>query len=543
LQEEGAFRLFKIVKRIFLTLAGLLLAVVAIVMSMSLLDNRIDYDVSTDGVDIPQFRAVEIPYDQSNDFSSAHPFAAGAVIDIDGDGTEEVFLGGGPRQTDGLFRFVDGAFVAIEDSAGIIKPASSASFGASVIDTDGDGRDDLLVSRTDGVWLHRNEGGTFSSQKLPLAIPENTTPMSVGIADLNRDGHFDLYVAGYIRFDLVEGQNIFNKEGYGGNSRLFMNRGDNTFDDVTDQAGLSYIHNTFMGIFVDVDDDGFEDLVVAHDTGQVRTWQNQGDGTFVNRENPNSNVYSYPMGIAVGDYNNDGRVDFAFSNVGGTPPDFLIRGDLTDDQISDWKWLLFKNQGDFEFEDAADEAKIADYEFSWGMTFEDLNLDGRQDLIVSENYIGLPPQKIPFLRAPGRLLIQNTHGEFAAVGKEAGVINKRYSISPIVADFNGDGYSDIVHVNIGGRSQAFISEGGSASFLKVKLPNVVSSIAASVEVTLGDGSKLTQPFVSGEGLCSDSSHVLVFGLGDGRAENVSVKYIDGRLQERAVDSSMTTVAF
>ena len=508
-----------------------------------IMDARIDYDVSTAGVSIPQYTAVDIPFDQNNDFTAAHPFAAGAIIDIDNDGIEELFLGGGPGQSDALLRYVDGAFEMIKDAAGIEKAAESASFGASVIDTDGDGFDDLLVSRTDGVWLHRNVGGTFSAVKLPLDIPEDTTPMSVAIADLNRDGHFDLYVAGYVRFDLVEGQNIFNKEGYGGSSHLFMNRGDNTFEDVTDKAGLTYKHNTFMGIFVDIDRDGFEDLVVAHDTGQVRTWRNQGDGTFINRRKPNSDYYSYPMGIAVGDYNNDGRVDFAFSNVGSTPPNFLIHGDLTDDQVSNWKWLLFENLGNFEFRDAAEDAKIADYEFSWGMTLADLNLDGREDLIVSENYIGLPFHKIPALRLPGRLMIQNEDGEFSAVEKEAGVINKRYSIAPITADFNADGYPDIVHVNIAGRSQAFLSKGGDAGFLKVRLPNRVSSIAATVEVTLADGSILTKPFVSGEGLGSDPSHVLVFGLGDQRANNVAVTYIDGNQQAISGDWRNDTVIF
>ncbi len=525
----------KLLKQMLGGLGAVVLLVMLAVIGMGLADSRIDYQVSTDGVDIPGYSTLEIPFDQSNDFSTAHPFAASAIIDIDNDGIEELFLGGGPGQLDGLFRFADGSFQEIPSVAGPVKTMESASFGASVIDTDGDGLDDLIVSRTDGVWLHRNQGHSFSNEKLPLDIPVNTTPLSVGVADLNRDGHFDLFVAGYIRLDLVEGQNIFNKKGYGGSSRLFLNRGDNTFEDVTDKAGLTYVHNTFMGIFVDIDQDGFEDLVVAHDTGQVRTWKNRGDGTFVNRDNPNSSSYSYPMGIAVGDYNNDGLVDFAFSNVGSTPPNFLVRGDLRDDQVNNWKWLLFKNKGQFEFEDVADRARIADYEFSWGLSFEDLNLDGRDDLIVSENYIGLPPQKLPFLRAPGRLLIQNTQGQFAAVGKEAGVVNRRYSIAPIFADFNGDGYPDIVHVNLSGRSQAFISRGGDAGYLKVKLPNRASAIAATVEITLNDGSTLTRPFVSGEGLGSDPSHIMTFGLGQARVSNVSVKFIDGTRVERGGD--------
>ncbi len=533
----------KITKILITTILALVLILMLLITVRGLKDARVKYDVSTEGVTIPTFSAMDIPFDQSNDFSTAHPFVGSAIIDIDNDGTEEIFIGGGPGQSDALIRYSQNAFQVISDVDGITKAEDSATFGASVIDTNNDGRDDLIVSRTDGVWLHLNQGGSFSTEKLPLDIPDDTTPMSVAIADLNRDGHFDLFVSGYIRLDLVEGQNIFNKEGYGGSSHLYMNRGDNTFDNVTDEAGLTYKHNTFMGVFVDVDKDGSEDLIVAHDTGQVRTWRNQGDGTFTNEPNPNSDQYSYPMGIAVGDYNNDTMIDFAFSNVGATPPNFLVRGDLRDDQVNNWKWILFQNLGEFRFRDAAEEAKLADYEFSWGMVFEDLNLDGREDFIVSENYIGLPPHKIPFLRLPGRLMIQNTNGEFAAVGKQAGVVNKRFSISPLVADFNNDGYPDVVHVNLAGRSQAFLSHGGDAGFLKVRLPNTISSIAAEVVITMDTGSTQTKVFVSGEGLCSDQSHVLIFGLGDHKATKIDINYIDGTTESRSGIFRNETAAF
>ncbi|MFT6050552.1 MAG: hypothetical protein ACI9B9_000189 [Halioglobus sp.] len=512
--------------KIFRRIAAVALILVVAMTVMLKMDSNIDYDVSTEAVDIPTFTATDIPYLQSHDNNMTLPFPGSGVIDIDGDGTEELFLGGSRSQADGLFRFVNGQFVEINNS-GIRKEAGEATHGVTVLDTDNDGDDDLLVARTDGIWLHTNEGGTFSSARLPVEMPDDTTFLSVGVSDLNRDGHFDMFVAGYIKKELVQGQNIFNLTNYGGSSQLFVNNGDDTFTNETVKAGLSYKHNTFMGVFIDIDEDGAEDLVVVHDTGQVRTWRNNGDMTFTNMPNPNSNFNSYPMGIAVGDYNNDSRVDFFFSNVGSTPPNFMIRGDTTEDQVTDWKWLLFKNEGGFKFSSQAESAKLADYEFSWGAAFEDLNLDGREDLIVSENYVGLPPHKIPFLRGPGRLLIQNTNGEFAAVGAQAGVVNKRYSIAPLTADFNGDGRPDIVHVNIAGYSQAFFSQPGSGKSLKVKLKNQIHSVGAKVTVSLESGRRLSKWFIHGEGLVSDSSPILIFGLGDEQATFVEVKYLDG----------------
>lgn len=520
----------KLFKRLGLGFILLIATLMLMVVIMQRMDTQIDYDVSTDGIEIPTFDTVDIPYDQSHDNNTTLPFAASGVIDIDGDGVEELFLGGSRSQPDGLFRFKDGNFVEVSDS-GISKENGEASHGSTVLDVDKDGDDDLLVARSDGIWLHLNAGGTFSNQKLDVTMPENTTALGVGVADINRDGHFDMYVGGYIRKDRVEGQNIFNRSGYGGTSQMFLNNGDNTFKNITKESGLEYTHNTFFGIFIDVDEDSFEDLVVVHDTGQVRTWKNNGDLTFTNMPNPNSNFNSYPMGIAVGDYDNDGLVDFFFSNVGTTPPNFMIRGDTTDDQTTYWKWLLFKNEGNFTFSDQAEKAKLADYEFSWGAVFEDMNLDGREDLIVSENYIGLPFHNFEFLRSPGRLMIQNKNGEFAARGAEAGVVNKRYSIAPVTADFNGDGRPDVVHVNIAGRSQAFLSKPGGGTSLKVKLHNQIESIGAKITVTTAGGKTYSKWFIRGEGLSSDSSPILIFGLGEDAAKSVKVRFLTGEESE------------
>ncbi|MCK5188981.1 MAG: VCBS repeat-containing protein, partial [Methylococcales bacterium] len=466
-----------------------------------------------------------------------------AIIDIDNDGTEELFIGGGPNQQDAFFKFADGDFIRLDDKVFAKTDLQDATFGASVIDVDRNGYSDLIISRTTGVWLYLNDNGLFTGTKLDLPLKADTSPLSVAISDINRDGHFDLFVAGYIKIELVEGQNIFKEEGYGGTSALFLNNGDNTFTDITQTSGMDYTHNTFMGIFIDIDNDGLEDLVVAHDTGQVRTWRNLGDQKFKNMPNPNSEQYSYPMGIAVTDYMDDGFVDFFFSNVGTTAPGFLVTGDLRSDQLFNPKWIMFKNNGNFNFEDIAQQSKLADYEFSWGAIFEDFNLDGRDDLVVSENYIGFPPHRIPFLRLPGRFLMQTETGEFAETGQESGIINAEYSISPVTADFNNDGYPDVVHVNIAGKSKAFINQGGNGHYLKVKLPDTIDSIAAKIMVKRSDGKILHRDFVSGEGLNSDQSHVQIFGLGEGSATEVTVRYINGNETTQRGNFVNTVVQF
>lgn len=519
-------------KKILLAVLAIMMAMIIMMMAMFIMDRRDDYKVDISGIEIPTYTESSIEFHQGNNHSKSLPFMASAIIDVDNDGVEELFLGGSQDTPDGLFKFKDDKLVAIKGAMGITK-GKVASYGSVVLDVNNDGRQDLLVTREDGIWLHINNGGSFEAQKI-ATMPEGTVPLSISIADLNRDGAFDMYVAGYIRYDLVEGQNIF-REGYGGSSRLFINNGDNTFTDMTKESGLENQHNTFQSAFIDIDRDGKEDLIVAQDTGHVLTWKNKGDMKFERVDNPTSQNYSYPMGLGITDLGNDGLADFYFSNVGSTPPNFMVRGDLADNQPSNWKWILLKNNGGFKMEDIAQKAKIADYEFAWGGVFDDLNLDGKDDLIVSQNYIALMPYKIPFLRLNGRVLLQNSNGEFAPVEKQAGVINREFSISPLTADFNNDGYPDIVHANLNSNSKLFLSKGGKSNYLKVSLPNDISSIAAIVKVELTNGDILSRPYVSGEGLCSDSSHIITFGLGKSSVKNISVEYINGKKDVRLGD--------
>ena len=309
-----------------------------------------------------------------------------------------------------------------------------------------------------------------------------------------------------------------------------INKGDNTFKDATEEYGMTYIHNTFMGIFVDIDNDGWLDLVVAHDTGEVRTYKNEGGQKFMMKSNPTTGKYAYPMGIAVGDYNNDGNVDFFFSNTGTSVPEFLARGDLAKEDVFIKEWMLFRNDGNFKFTDVAKETKLAGFEFSWGAIFEDFNLDGRQDLVVAENYVDFPPHKL--FKLPCRFLVQRPDGTFAAVEDQANAVNKNFAITPLSSDFNQDGYPDLVYANLDGPLKVQINKGGKANYIAVRLPENAKYVGARIMVTKKDGSTMTDAYVIGEGLGSDQTSTVTFGLGaDTEVASVKISLSDGTTQD------------
>lgn len=401
------------------------------------------------------------------------------------------------------------------------------TYGASVIDANNDGRSDMFVARKSGVYLYTRTDTGFTKSHIEIDGMERYTALSFAMADLNNDGAVDLYVANYIKREHVEGQNIFHKEGYGGESFLLLNNGDNTFTNITERAGLSYLHNTFQGTFIDLDDNLTPDLIVAYDTGEARIYKNNDNMQFSNQQTPMSGKYGYPMGVAVGDVDNDGDMDIFFSNVGTTAPDFMAKGDLREEDIYIKQWMLWRNDGELKFTDIAEDVKVAGYEFSWGAVFEDFNLDGRQDLLVSENYVELMPQK--FIKLPGRLLLQREDGLFASAESEANAVNKAYGITPLISDFNQDGYPDIIYVNLQGKSRALISNAGENRYLNFAMPDNVYCLGAKITVTLKDGRMLTDYIVKNEGLSSSQTGTVFFGLGkDGDVASVDMQLQNGR---------------
>ena len=473
-------------------------------------EDIIKCDYTVPETEIPVFENAKLSWNNKFDGDKSLPIIGSAVIDIDNDGIDELFLAGGVTQQDGLFSYDDGDFKPSSMKLPN-KPENTTTFGAVSFDLDEDGNNDLILTGDYGVLWYRNTGTAFEVKKINVPLNEKTEAASVTLGDIDQDGDADMFVSGYIALDKMEGQTIFKDPNYGGSSLLMINNGDNTFSDKTAEYGLTYVHNTFCAVFVDVDNDGYLDLVVAHDTGEVRTYKNEGGKSYTKKSNPTTGKYGYPMGIGVGDYNNDGNIDFFFSNTGTSVPTFMARGDLAEEDVFISDWLLFKNEGNFKLTDAAKETKVANFEFSWGAIFQDFNLDGKQDLVVAENYVAFPPHKL--FKLPGRFLLQRPNGTFAAVEDQAKVVNKNYGITPLTSDFNGDGYPDMVFTNINGESKAHINKGGDANYIAFRFPETAKYVGTKVTLTKKDGSIMSDVYVIGEGLVSDQTATLTFGLG------------------------------
>ncbi len=467
------------------------------------------------------FEAAPLPFVHEADLINSLPFLASAAIDIDGDGRDELFMGGGDTQPDQIFAFENGGFKPL--SMTFSKDAVDATHGAASMDIDNDGDNDLFTARESGIWFHENTGGEFESAKLPLGLADNTTPLSIGFGDINKDGLADMYVAGYIKIELVEGETVF-ADNYGGYSYLFLNTGDGNWEDISKQAGIWRQHNTFIGVFADLDNDKDSDLVIAQDTGHVEMYSNNGDLTFTPIENPSE--YSYPMGVAVGDYDNDGLVDLYFSNVGYTLPPAVLRGDLAKDDVFNPSYMLFHNDGGLKFSDKAEEMNAAKYGFGWGTVMADMNLDGREDMLAAQNYARFPANNL-LEHYPGKIL-QNYGDTFRPVEKVSGAENRLFGIAPIVSDFNGDGWPDLVWANLDGQSLAYLNKGGNRNHVKVRLPNTASSLGARVTLVTVDGKKQTKQFITSQGLGSDQGRDMIFGFGENDSvASVTVDFQNG----------------
>lgn len=340
------------------------------------------------------------------------------ATDYDGDGWDDVFFADGASAR--LYRNQgDGTFEDVTAAAGLPTDLGGVNV-ALFADLDNDGDRDLFLGVFTGEnRLYRNQGdGTFEDVTDGAGLGGRFVTVAAA-GDADGDGLLDLYVGRYLDPRIHLPTTLFYARNGQGNS-LLRNLGDLRFEDVTEHAGVREGGLTLGVTWADYDDDGDQDLYVANDFGRNALLENRGDGTFDDVSQDTGTLdFGYGMSATWNDVDNDGDLDLYTSNVHsgqrwyGQAPSLskylltsLRQGTIYQDYGayrevfgyagSDWKDYgdrmvkgnsLLLNDGDGNFTDAAEDAGANPFGWYWGATFLDYDNDGWQDVYLANGWI------------------------------------------------------------------------------------------------------------------------------------------------------------
>jgi len=459
------------------------------------------------------------------------------LVDFDKDGRLDIYFVNAPTVADAadprgarseLWRNTgDGTYADVTEKAGVGHPGWG--MGVAVGDYDNDGWDDLYVTCFGPDRLYRNQGdGTFTdvAQKAGVSDPRWST--GAAFADYDNDGWLDLFVANYVEMRL-DALPEFGKgktcqflglavqcgpKGLpGSGDSLFRNNGDGTFSDVSAKAGVSDAPGLFgMGVaWGDFNEDGRVDLYVANDTGANYLYRNNGNGTFTDVGLASGTALSEngaaqaSMGVTIGDYDHRGRWSILVTN------------------FSDEYNALYRHDKDFMFTDASygsQTAKAGVPHVGWGAGFFDYDNDGWLDLLVVNGHVYPQLERAALgtaYRQPNLLYRNNRDGTFADVSRDAGpaVTAPDVGRGAAFGDLDNDGDIDVVINNLDGGPRLLRNDGGNANrFITIDLAgrrSNRSAFGARVKVTSGDLVQIAERR-SGGSYISQNDTRLHFGL-------------------------------
>jgi hypothetical protein len=470
-----------------------------------------------------------------------------AFIDYDGDGWQDLFFTNGMdwpgqhRRTSTLHLYHNnhnGTFTDVTHAAGL--DVEMYAMGVAVGDYDNDGDDDLFVTAVGQSRLFRNAKGVFTdvTKEAGLAGP-NEFSTSAAWVDFDRDGNLDLVVGNYVQwtpqtdlFCTLDGSNksYCTPESYKGASpRLWRNRGNGTFEDVTKKAGLFDATSKTLGLAVlDVNQDLWPDLVLANDTQPNKLYINNGKGGFTERGVLSGVAFSEDgvaragMGVDAADYDRSGN------------PSVLITN------FSNQMLTLYHNEGNGLFVDEAPRSAVGRASLltlGFGCFFFDYDLDGWLDIFVAnghlESAIEHIQNRIKYAQPP-HVFRNEGKGAFAEVTQTLGPAMHQPRVGRGVAygDFDNDGDLDVVMATNNGPAVLLRNDGGINHGLRLRLEGAKSNrdgFGAVVRVTAG-GETQSQMLRSGSSYLSQSERVLTFGLGSRlQADAVEIRWPSGQV--------------
>jgi hypothetical protein len=438
----------------------------------------------------------------------------------------------------------DGTFTDVTESAHV--PGTGWGFGCVAADYDNDGYADLFITNFGRNVLYRNNGdGTFSdaTAKAGLAGGE-IWHAGAAFGDYDGDGYLDLFVSGYLDFDIHHPElksceyrgvqvHACGPLGYkGAPDTLYRNNGDGTFTDVTAKAGVTdkSLYFGFAVIFDDLDGDGKPDIFVANDSNPNYLYRNKGDGTFEETGiqsgvamNADGKEMS-SMGVAVGDYDHDGRMDLFVTTFAND------------------NYVLFHNDGRGFFTDVSYPSGVGEPTIPWlGWTtfFLDHDNDGWTDLFAANGHVypeidGKIAEKY---RQPLQLFRNLSGGKFREVSRETGLtaLPWKSARGGAFCDFDNDGDLDILISNIDDGPQLLENSGGNnAGWIELKLIGTKSNrdaIGAQVRVQAGDLVQYDH-VRAGAGFLSSNDPRLHFGLGEHKTINsIEIRWPSGAVEK------------
>lgn len=474
-----------------------------------------------------------------------------ALFDYNHDGLLDVFFLNGstfeilddghlPRTSSRLFRNNgDGTFTDVTRPSGLVN--DGWGMGVAVADFDNDGHPDVFITNFGPNRLfHNNGNGTFSDVTQDAGVEGGNWSTGCAWGDYDRDGRLDLYVARYVDFHRATiprpGANDYclyhgvpvacGPLGLPGLADLFYhNEGNGKFREVSRETGVMDTDKAYgwSAAWCDFDNDGWPDIFVANDSMPNYLWHNNGNGTFeeigmtagcaVSADGrPQSS-----MGIALGDYDNDGWMDMLVTTFS-----------------EDYKTLFHNVKGNFD--DVSLQAGLGVTTFknlAWGTGFIDYDNDGWKDIFIANGHI------YPQADEAGNHYFQNNqlfhnlrNGRFALLpDSESGFTKALSSRGAAWGDLDNDGAIEIVVNNIGHHPFLYSPrQHGGRSWTRIRLTGTRSNrdaIGARVRVT-ANGTAQTDEVRSGESYVSTCDLRLHFGLGDSTVvERVEIRWPSG----------------